>query len=78
MMRDPELNEAWEKHHVARGASTLEQVVCEGAKFELAKPLTPTFAVNHNFWLGGSLVDAGEEHHGEPLPRRRRPRISAN
>ena len=23
----------------------------EGAKFEVAKPLTPTFALNHNFWL---------------------------
>lgn len=35
----------------------------EGAKFEVAKPLTPTFAVNHNFWLGGSYYPNANRHY---------------
>ena len=35
----------------------------EGAKFEVAKPLTPTFALNHNFWLGGSYYPNANQHY---------------
>ena len=35
----------------------------EGAKFDVAKPLTPTFAVNHNFWLGGSYYPNANQHY---------------
>lgn len=35
----------------------------EGVKFDVAKPLTPTFAVNHNFWLGGSHYPNANQHY---------------
>ena len=35
----------------------------EGAKFDVSKPLTPTFAVNHNFWLGGSHYPSANQHY---------------
>ena len=35
----------------------------EGVKFDVSKPLTPTFAVNHNFWLGGSHYPSANQHY---------------
>jgi mitochondrial import receptor subunit TOM40 len=35
----------------------------DGFKFDMQKPLTPTFAVSHGLWLGSSLLPGGSMYH---------------